>query len=169
MSFSFSPSSAPRAHRPGRARSIRGFTVLEMMVVLTIIGVIVAVGAPGLRSFLMGQQVKSLAMDMTTDLLLARNQARNRDRSVSVTRSGDSWNAGWTIATTESGELIGTRNASASDVTVSGAPATITFDRTGRVSSPTSEVRVSISGGGASRCVGLGLSGLASSTVGACT
>ena len=163
MNLGFSPSSA------GRPRRARGFTILEMMVVVTIIGVIVAVAAPGMRSFLLGQQVKGLAFDMTNDLLLARSEALKRNLSVSVARSGDSWNTGWTTVASGTSELISKRNASASSVTVSGAPASITFDYNGRVSSPTSEVRVSISSGDASRCVELSLSGRASSTVGACS
>lgn len=169
MNFGFPPSSTPKACAPGRTRPARGFTIVEMMVVVTIIGVIVAVAIPGLRSFLMGQQVKSLAFDMTNDLLLARSEALKRNLSVSVARSGDSWNSGWTTVTTASSELISTRNAAADSVTVSDAPASITFDYNGRVSSPTSEVRVSISSGDASRCVELSLSGRARSTVGACS
>jgi type IV fimbrial biogenesis protein FimT len=148
----------------------RGFTLIELMVVMTILIVVLAAVAPSFRSFLDGQQVKSLAFDLTTDLLLARSEALKRNASVQVARTGSAWTGGWTTATVLTNTRIGTRNASADSVTVSStAPASITFDVYGRVSSPTSDVRITLSASGASRCVELDLSGRARSTVGACS
>ena len=146
-----------------------GFTLIELMVVVAILVVVLGVVAPGFRTFLDGQQVKSMAYDLTTDLLLARSEALKRNASVSIARNGSSWNDGWATAAAATNDRISTRNASAFAVAVSGAPASITFDVNGRVSSPTAEVRITLTSSGASRCVELGLSGRARSTVGACT
>jgi type IV fimbrial biogenesis protein FimT len=146
-----------------------GFTLIELMVVVVILMIALGVVAPSFRTFLEGQQVKGLAYDLTTDLLLARSEALKRNASVSIARSGASWSEGWTTATDATNERISTRNPAALAVAVSGAPTAITFDVNGRVSSPASDVRITLTSSGASRCVELGLSGRARSTVGACT
>src|SRR3954468_24614341 len=82
-----------------RQRMQRGFTLIELMVVVTILIVVLAAVAPSFRSFLDGQQVKSLAFDLTADLLLARSEALKRNASVQVARTGSEWTGGWTTAT----------------------------------------------------------------------
>ena len=148
----------PGTANRSRLGAQRGFTLIELMVVVTILIIVLGAVAPGLRTFLEGQQVKSLAYDLTTDLLLARSEALKRNARVSIARSGSSWSNGWTTAADATADRISTRNTSALTVDVSGAPASITFDVNGRVSSPTAEVRITLSRSGASRCVELGLS-----------
>jgi type IV fimbrial biogenesis protein FimT len=147
----------------------RGFTLIELMVVVTILIITLGLTAPSFSAFLHGQQVRGMAYDLTTDLLLARSEALKRNVNVAIARSGDSWSAGWTTVTQVANERISTRNAAARDVVVSDAPDAVVFDVNGRVTSPAADVRITISAGGASRCVELGLSGRARSSVGACT
>ena len=147
----------------------RGFTLIELMVVVTILIITLGLTAPSFSAFLHGQQVRSLAYDLTTDLLLARSEALKRNVNVAIARSGDSWSNGWTTATQVANERISTRNPNARSVTILDAPETIVFDVNGRVALPTAEVRITVSAGGASRCVELSLSGRARSSVGACT
>lgn len=150
-----------------------GFTMIELMVVIAILVVVLSAVAPSMRSFLEGQQVKALAFDLTTDLLLARSEALKRNTSVTVTR-GASWNGGWTtVAVAAPTPPISVRNATAYAVTVTvspdGAPAAITFDPYGRVSAPANDMRITLSAGGSTRCVELDVSGRARSSLGACT
>ncbi|MBW8830078.1 MAG: GspH/FimT family pseudopilin [Burkholderiales bacterium] len=145
-----------------------GFTLIESMVAVAILGVLLAAAAPSFRTFIRDQQVKALALDLTADLLLARSEALKRNASVSIAHSGAGWSDGWTTATSVTNERISTRNASTAAIVFSDAPASITFVN-GRVSSPAVEVRVTLVGIGTSRCVELDLSGRARSSVGACT
>ena len=149
-------------------RTERGFTLVELLVVVAILATVLSASAPSFRTFLEGQQVKGMAYEITADLLLARSEALKRNASVTVVRDANGWNNGWTTATVVTNTRISTRNAPAVAVTVSGAPAAITFDVNGRVSAPAANVRITLTGGGASRCVELDLSGRARSTVGAC-
>lgn len=149
----------------------RGFTLVEMLTVVSVVAVIAAIAAPGMRSFAAAQRVKSLAYDITADLLLARSEALKRGVSVTVTPSGATWGSGWTAAA--GAENISTRNAVDSALTFAGAPASITFDFNGRVSSPTTAVRMSVSSSAATgatsgRCIELDLAGRARSKVGVC-
>lgn len=138
------------------------------MTVVSILAVMLAAMAPSFISFLAGQQCKALSYDLLGDLMLARNEALKRNGSVSVASVGSGWAQGWTVAAT-GGEALGHRNAAAQSVTVSGAPALITFDANGRVSAPLASVRITVSGSSSSRCIALDPSGRARTSVGVCT
>jgi len=156
--------------RPGVPRALpqRGFSLVEIVVVMTVLGIVVATAAPAFNSFLDGQQAKSMTYDLTTDLLLARSEALKRNLRVSIVSSGAGLSGGWTVVMQATNERIGTRNAAAQTVSVLNAPATITFDENGRVAAPSSDVRITVTGGGSTRCVELDLSGRARTALGAC-
>ena len=163
----------PRARDAGvsngaRAALARGFTLVELMTVVSIVSVLLGVCAPSFSEFLANQQAKGLTYDLMSDLILARNEALKRNASVSLARGSGGWQYGWTTSAS-SGETLSQRNAVSQTVTVSGAPATITFDVNGRVSAPTTAVRITVSAGSSSRCVQLDPSGRARSLLGACT
>ncbi|HEY2189735.1 MAG TPA: GspH/FimT family pseudopilin [Caldimonas sp.] len=154
---------APR----GRA-STAGFTLVEMMTVVSILAVMLGILAPSFTGFLASQQAKSLTYDLTGDLMLARNESLKRNVNVSITRAGTGWEQGWRVATVATNEQLSQRNAAAQSVTVSGAPASITFDPNGRVSLPLGSVRITIGGGANFRCIALDPSGRVRAQVGAC-
>jgi type IV fimbrial biogenesis protein FimT len=141
----------------------RGFTLVELMTVVSVLTVLAAVAAPNLRSFNAGQSVKALAGDLTSDLMLARSEALKRSASVTLTPSGADWKAGWTVSAGTT--PLGGRSAFNADaVTLAGAPASITFNQFGRVAAPAGAVRITVSANvasGTTRCVELDLSGRA--------
>jgi len=156
----------------------RGFTLIEMITVVAVLGVIAAIAAPGMRSFAAGQKVKALSYDMTADLLLARSEALKRNATVSVTASGADWASGWTVAA--GAQNISTRNVANESITFSvlapltAVPTVITFDVNGRVKVPAQQVRMTVQSTAATnatskRCIELDLSGRARSSVGVCS
>ncbi len=149
----------------------RGFTLVELIVTVALLAIVVGLAAPSMRSFVVGQRIRALSYDLTSDLLLARSEALKRNAAVIVARDAEQWYAGWTTA---AGALqLSKRNAVGGNVAFDGAPASITFDANGRVSSPAAQVRITLSASAADansrRCVELDLSGRARSLVGACT
>lgn len=165
-SLSHTLGKCPMAASRMARRPAPGFTLIELMVVVSILVILIGVVAPSFRTFLEGQQVKGLAYDLTTDLLIARSEALKRGTPVTITPSGGNWSAGW-VSETTAGDRITTRNQATLTVTFpDGSPASLTFKANGRADA---EMRMTISGGGASRCVEVGLSGRARSSVGACT
>jgi type IV fimbrial biogenesis protein FimT len=155
-----------------RRDAARGFTLVEMMTVVSILAVMLGILAPSFSGFLASQQAKSLTYDLTADLMLARNEALKRNVSVSITRAGAGWEQGWTVATVATAQQLSRRNAAAQAVSVSGTPApltAITFDPNGRVSSPLGSVRMTIGGGTNVRCVELDPSGRVRSRIGGCS
>ncbi|HSC63623.1 MAG TPA: GspH/FimT family pseudopilin [Caldimonas sp.] len=157
----------PASSSSSRANA-RGFTMVELLTVMSILVIILGVMAPSFSEFMAAQQAKGLSYDLTGDLMLARNEALKRNASVRISRGGAGWEQGWSVVSVADGESLSTRNPAAQSVTVTGAPATITFDFNGRVSSPTATVRITISSQSSSRCVQLDPSGRARAVYGAC-
>lgn len=75
---------------PGPGRGVaRGFTLMELMIVLAVAGVILAIGAPNFREFRMNNSLTAAANDYLASLQLARTEAVKRQGIVSVCRSAD--------------------------------------------------------------------------------
>jgi type IV fimbrial biogenesis protein FimT len=66
--------------RPGPPRD-RGFTMVESLVVLAVLGVLLAVAAPSVSEMMERQHVRGVADNLSTDLRLARTEAVRRGGS----------------------------------------------------------------------------------------
>lgn len=78
-------------------RPASGFTLLEMMIVIAIIGIVAAVGLPSFRYLTSSTKVKSASTELYLGLIRARNEAVKRNRLVSVSKNAAGWAAGWQI------------------------------------------------------------------------
>jgi type IV fimbrial biogenesis protein FimT len=65
----------------------QGFTLLELMVTITIGGILLAIAVPALGTFIRGSRLSGSARDFVVDLSLARNEAVLRATTVSVCTS----------------------------------------------------------------------------------
>ena len=63
----------------------RGFTLIELMVVISIMAVLLGIGVPSFKSFIAGQRVKTAAGDFSLALVFARSEAIKRNADVTVT------------------------------------------------------------------------------------
>lgn len=84
------------AGAPGR-RASRGFTMVELMVVITISAILLALAGPSMSRLIANQRVRSTATDLHIALLKTRTEAIKRNMSVMLSATDGSWNAGWTI------------------------------------------------------------------------
>src|SRR3990170_5948831 len=84
----------------------KGFSLVELIVALTIAGVLMAVAAPALQKFFSSNQLTSQVNDLMADINLARSEAikRNVTTGVCVTAAGGSscvtsgnWANGWLV------------------------------------------------------------------------
>lgn len=71
------------SHEPP-SRTGRGFTLVELMVTLGIAAILMALGAPQLRTFLQKQQVKADVDRLSSAVRLARSEAMKRSGIVSI-------------------------------------------------------------------------------------
>ena len=89
--------------------SYSGFTMLELMVIVAIVGILVAVALPSLRESVVRNARDSAVMNLMSSLALARSEAVTGSGWVSVCRStnqtacagtaGADWSAGWIVFT----------------------------------------------------------------------
>lgn len=55
------------------------FTLVELMIVMAIVGILLAVGAPGMRTFISNSASNSLSSTLLIDIMYARNHAISND------------------------------------------------------------------------------------------
>jgi type IV fimbrial biogenesis protein FimT len=156
-------------HR-NRQAQMRGVTLIELVTVLALLSIIGAIAAPGLSQFVMGQRIRTLAFDLTSDLQLARNEALMRNAVVTVTPNEGAWQKGWVVSA--GATVLMRRQADSSRLSLGNAPSAITFGVQGRVTAPADTVRINVSATDAhaasQRCVELDIAGRARTRKHAC-
>ncbi|MGA8514098.1 MAG: GspH/FimT family pseudopilin [Burkholderiaceae bacterium] len=97
---------APKRHHTA---ATHGFTLIEMMVVLSIVGILTALALPSLRTFIGNWQVANAVNAFSASLQLARSEAVKRGRFVRMCRSDNGttcgagnnlpsgWASGWIV------------------------------------------------------------------------
>lgn len=115
-------------------RKTRGFTLVELMVVMAILGIFLAIAMPSFRQMLMNFQIRALSESILNGLQLARSSAVQRNEQVQFELLPTN---AWTVRTV-SGTVIQSRSAgeSSSVLTISTLPnpsTIVTFNGMGRV------------------------------------
>ena len=119
-------------------RTSRGFSVLEVMVVVAIIGILLSVGVPSFFTYTQNMQIRSAAEQITAGLAIAKNEAIRRNSQAEVALVN---NTGWIITEVTSAgvrNVLQSRDANEGSVNVSSTvqpagSAAVTFNGMGRV------------------------------------
>lgn len=108
-----------------------GFTLVEMLMVLAVVGIMVAVALPPMRIHLSNADIRAVAEEMRSGLEIARTEAIRRNTSVQFRRNG----VGWTVvvpgATAAQDLTVATRAPRQAQVTVGADIDTIAFGGSG--------------------------------------
>jgi len=99
----------------------RGFTAIELMVVVAIVAILAALAGPSFRDLIDGWRVRSAAEEITNTMYYARSEAIKRGGRVSVrkncgTGTAQEWQCGWIVFTDANSN--GTLNAAAPDLDI---------------------------------------------------
>jgi type IV fimbrial biogenesis protein FimT len=142
MAISRSTALAPNRHRTNgdAMRRHAGFSLVELLVVLTIVSILLVVGVPSFKSLIATQRIKSAASNLQVYLNLTRAEAlkRNANVTLSPNQSGD-WSTGWNIVDPSTGTILYT-TPSVSQITITGGPTSVIYRGTGRLNGTTDVV-----------------------------
>jgi type IV fimbrial biogenesis protein FimT len=116
----------------------RGFSILEMMVVVVVIGVLLAVAVPSFQTYLQNLQIRSAAEAIVAGLQIAKNEAIRRNVNVQLAMDTGTT---WRITLVSDGSLLQVRDSSegSSNVTSTLLPDgafAVTFNGMGRIVLP---------------------------------
>lgn len=161
-----------RRNRAGQA----GFTLVELLAVVTILSIAMAMAAPSFASFSSNQRLRGAATDLVTTLLAARSEAIKRNAQVTVSAAAvdgaANWGRGWT-ATVPGGQQIDRKEVVAGQIDGPASPAAIVFDGSGRITTA-GGVSIELSDAVGNddvppRCISIDLAGRPQTSVGACS
>ena len=91
-----------------------GFSLIELLITIAVLSIILALGIPNLKEFIVRSQVGSITADFSNDIYRARSEAINRNSCTTIcmssntanaisggtptcATSGSNWQAGWII------------------------------------------------------------------------
>lgn len=117
----------------GRGRS-RGFTIIELMMVIAILAVLSSVAAPSFREMIVASRVRSAASDLYEAVLLARSEAIKRNASIDIVPDAGGWAAGWSVRVQSDATVMSTHDALTGVTVSANASGNLSFKLDGRVS-----------------------------------
>ncbi|MEH6686100.1 MAG: GspH/FimT family pseudopilin [Halopseudomonas sabulinigri] len=136
-------------------RSVKGFTLIELMVTIAVLAVIISLAVPSFSSIIRDNRLFSLSQELRGTLQQARSEAVKRNEVVTVCRSnvgstdcanGTAWEAGWLIKVgSGTGEILASFQA-AQGVSITGPTSGLTFRRNGMASTGNASWSVTSSG-----------------------
>lgn len=82
-----------------------GFTLVELMITLAIVGILLVVGVPSLKSFMQSNQLVAASNELVSAIHVARSEAIKQNAAVTVCESSDGkncatsgdWKNGWIV------------------------------------------------------------------------
>lgn len=157
-------------------RVSHGFTLVELMVTVSVLLVLVVLAAPQMAPFLQRQRLKNATMDLASTVVLARSEAIKRNGAVYVVANGSDWSQGWTVSSAAAVSPASTIRAQAAldglRIKESGGNTSFNFGSDGRMSGTGMSFSVQptvTSQGQQPLCVAVGATGRVQTTKGACS
>lgn len=146
---------------PKRLQSMHvyGFSLVEMLVTISIVGILSAIALPSFSNVIANQRVKSVASELFASLLKARSEAITRNANVTLLPKSNQWVNGWQVL--DSLNVVLDDRRAVTNVTITG-PSNVIYRPSGRLSGNNLPVFVMLATSGATQfyqCVSVDLGG----------
>lgn len=79
---------------------VKGFTLIELMIAIAILGIIIGLAVPAMSDFAVRQRVSGQASEVMLALAFARSEAVKQNREIVVlpaTNNAAGWSTGWCV------------------------------------------------------------------------
>ncbi|MGH1430213.1 MAG: GspH/FimT family pseudopilin [Neptuniibacter sp.] len=149
----------------------KGFTLLELMVALTVLAILLGIGVPSFNSFVESSRLRSAVHEINSAVYLARSEAVTRRQDAAACRAnttntacdfGNDWSQGWLVVLLNGADLETAADVDVVriwdevEVTASGAINGFVFDRLGAADAA---VSLDIQNDTDNRCISVNISG----------
>jgi type IV fimbrial biogenesis protein FimT len=125
-----------------RTRTSGGFTLIEMMIAITVMAVLIAVAVPSYQDATLGSQLRATANELFGSITLARSEAIKRNAVVTLCASaggetcdGGAWEEGWIVS--QAGTVIHRQHAARTGFRISAGLSDLSFQPIGAGATPT--------------------------------
>lgn len=133
--------------RISNGRDSRGFSIIELMVVVAILAVLGALAGPSFSEMIASQRVRAGATALYESLILARSEAIKRNSSVALSATSGSFSNGWNVFLADGTTSIRSQEALVrTSFTTTGNVTVLAFNSLGRLSG--AKTTISVSGTG---------------------
>src|SRR5512139_2321047 len=123
------------ASQVGRRAGSRGFTLIELMTTITIVGILAMVAVPSFNEAALSSKLNTLANNFVASAQLARSEAIKRNSPVTLcasangTSCGGNWRDGWVVLA--GGTAVYSQAPFPNDFLLTGNVTSINFQPTG--------------------------------------
>jgi len=141
----------PTNYSQVKPSNMAGFTLIELMVIIAILGILFSAATPSVRTMFINHEADGLLSELELDIQFARNQAITRTNLIMIRPINGNWNTGWQVI--DGIEVLRQRGSTDLPIADLGGLTSddystsnpLTFDRQGRVDTA-GEFRIQVPG-----------------------